>query len=71
MHEVWCFGSNSSTREFHPAAQVYVGAGAVGQFLSNYLTENGRIIPILGQIFINGSVEYMRIPDFHRAGGPF
>ena len=51
--------------------QVDVGTGFVGQFLFGYLTENGRRIPILSQISISGSVEYLGIPDFHRTGGPF
>ena len=29
------------------------------------------MIPILGQISINGSVEYLGIPDFHSTGGLF
>ena len=51
--------------------KVDVGTGVVGQFSSDNLTENGRRIPILSQISINGSVEYLGIPDFHRAGGTF
>ena len=42
MHEVWCFGSNGITREVHPTVRVEVGAGIVGNFSINYLTENGR-----------------------------
>ena len=42
----------------------------MGKFLSDYLTENGYRIPIIGQIFINGNVEYLGIPDFHRTSGP-
>ena len=70
MHEVWCSSSNGITREVHPTARVDVGAGVVLQSLSNYLTENGCRIPILGKISINESVEYLGIPDFHRTGGP-
>ena len=39
------------------------------QFLSNYLAENGRRIPILGQISINGSVKLLGIPNYHRTSG--
>ena len=70
MHEIWCLGSDDITREVHPTAQVDVGAGVVGQFLPNYLSENGRTIPILGQIFFNGSVALLGIPYFHRTSGP-
>ena len=71
IHEVWAFGSDGITREVNPTAQVDAGAGVVGEFSSNYLTESGIRVPILGQIFINGSVEYLGIPDFQRTGGPF
>ena len=71
MHEVWCFSPDIITREVHPVAQVDVGAKVVGHLLSDSLTENGCRIPILGQISNNGSVEYLVIPDFHRAGGTF
>ena len=68
MHEFWCLRSDGITREVQPTAQVDVGAGVVGHFLPNYLTENGCRIPIIGQISINGSVEYLGIPEFHRTG---
>ena len=71
MHEIWCLSSDRITREVHPTAQLDVSAGVIGQFLSDYLAENGRRIPILGQISINGSVEYLGIPDFHRTSEPF
>ena len=71
MHKVWCFSSGGITREVHPSALVDVSAGLVVQFSSDYLTEDGRRIPIVGQISINGSVEYLGIPDFHRVSGPF
>ena len=57
--------------EVHLTAQVDVSAGVMGEFLSNYLTESGRMIPILGRISINGSVEWLCVPNFHITGGPF
>ena len=53
INEVWNFGSNSITREVHPIAQVDFGAGVVGVFSYDYLTESGRRVPIIGQISIN------------------
>ena len=70
VHEVWAFSDDGITREVHLTAQVDVGAGVIGQFSSDYLTESGRRIPILGGISINGSVEWLGIPDFKRTGGP-
>ena len=71
IHEVWGGGFGVITREVHLTAQVDFGAGVVGEFLSNYLTESGRRVPILGRISINESVEYLGVPDFHRTGGAF
>ena len=65
-----CLGFNGITREFHPTSQVYVGTGIVGHFLLDYLDVNGRRIPILGKISINGSVELLGILNFHRTSGP-
>ena len=64
MHKLWCLGLDNITRKVHPTAQVKVGAGTVGYFNTNYLAENGRIIPIIGQISINGNVQFLGIPNF-------
>ena len=70
-HEVWAFSDDGVTRESHPAVQVEVGAEFMGEFSSNYLIKNKRRIPIIGRILINGSVEWLGVPDFHRTGGTF
>ena len=50
MHEVWDFGDDVITddikRKAHPTALVDVRSGVVGQFSSEYFTENGRRIPM-------------------------
>ena len=71
VHEVWDFGDNGVARQVHPKARVDVGAGVVGELLSDYLTESGRRISILGRVFIHVSVKWLGVPDFHRTGGPF
>ena len=62
IHEIWCLGSYGVTREVHLTAQIDVGAETVGQVLTQYLSENGRIIPVIGQISINGNFELLGIP---------
>ena len=64
MHEIWCLGSDGIACEVHPIARVDVSARVVGQFLPDYLAKNGCRIPILSQIFINGSVEILDTPNF-------
>ena len=61
IHKFWDFGDDGVTREVHPTSQVDVGAGVVGEFATNYLTESGRRIPIFGRIYINGSVEWLGV----------
>ena len=66
LHEIWCLVSVNVTREIHPTAQVEVTTGTMGQFNTNHLAENGRIIPNIGKLSINGSVQILGIPDFVR-----
>ena len=56
IHEVWTFGEDGVTCEFHPTARVNVGAGVVGEFATDYLTESWCRIPMFVRTFINGSV---------------
>ena len=64
INKMWCLGSYGVTCTIQPKAQVEIAAGIVGQFTTNYLAENGRIIPIVGQISINGSVQLLDISIF-------
>ena len=41
----------------------------MGEFTTNYLAESGHRIPIIGKISINGSVQFLGIPDFVRDSG--
>ena len=64
IHKMWCLGSDNITRKIHPTAQVEVGAGTVGRFTTNYLAKNGRIIPIIRKLSINGCVQILVISNF-------
>ena len=70
IHEVWNFGEDGVTPEVHSTAQVDVGARFVGKFATNYLTENGRRIPMFGVNSINGSVQWLGVPAPLRTCGP-
>ena len=72
IHKIWCLSSNGVTREVHLTAQIDVSADTVGHFLTQYLYENGRRIPVIIQIFINGSVKILGITaDAWGCGLPF
>ena len=47
----------------HPKSQVQVIYGTVGEFLTDYIAKNGRIIQIIRQIPINYSVQFLGVPD--------
>ena len=50
-------------------AQVEVTAGTVGEFVTDYLAENGCIIQIIGQLSVNDSVQFLSVPDQGRGSG--
>ena len=64
IHNLWCLRLGNITRKVHPTARVEVGAGTVGEFTTNYLSENGRRILIIRQTSINRSVQLLGIPEF-------
>ena len=70
MQKIWSLGSDGVTSEFLPTARVDAGDGTVGQLSTNFFAGNGCRIPILSQIFINGSAKILGIPNFHRTSGP-
>ena len=62
MHEVWSLGLEGIICKVHPTVQVEVPAGTVGEFVNNYLAENGRRIQIIGQLSINRSAQFLVVP---------
>ena len=70
IHEFWTFGDDGTTPEVHPIARVAVGAFVGDYFATDRLTENGLRVPTFGRKLINGSSEWMGIPDFLRTDGP-
>ena len=70
IHEVWTFGDNGITPEVHTFVRVDVSAFIGDCFGTDYLTENGRRVPIFGRKSINGSIEWIGVPSFLRNDGP-
>ena len=70
IHEVWTFGDDGITPEVHHFACIDVGAFFWDCFAADYLDENGRRVPMFGRKFINGSFEWIGVPDFLREYGP-
>ena len=70
IHEVRTFGEDGVMREVHPTARLDVGDGLVREFATDYLTEIWRRVPMFGINSINGSVQWLGVPDFLRTDGP-
>ena len=67
IHEVWFFGEEGVTPKVHPTARVDVG-DFVGECY--YLTPTWRRIPMFVRNYINGSVEWLGVPNFLRNDDP-
>ena len=52
--------------EVHPTARVNVSVFIGDCFATEYLTENRRRVLMFRRNFINGSFEWMGVPDFLR-----
>ena len=71
VNEVLILGEDGVTPEVHPTAQVDVDAGVVCKFATNYITENGFKTSIFCKKPINGSFEFLGVPDPFRTNGPY
>ena len=63
IHELSCLGLDGLSQKVHPTAHVEVPAGTVGDFVTNYLDENGCQIKIIGQLSVNDSVQFLGLSD--------
>ena len=70
IHDVWTFGDYVITPVVHTCVTVDVGAFIGDCFEADYLTENGSRGPMFGRKLINGSFEWVVVPDFFRSNGP-
>ena len=71
VNEVCILGEDGVTPNIHPTARVDVDAGVVCKFATNYLTENGFMTSIFCKKSINGSFEFLGIPDPLRTNRPY
>ena len=70
IHEVWTYGEDGVTPKVHPTARVDVSALVRECFATNYLNPTCCRIPMFGRNYINGTVEWLGIPNFPRNDGP-
>ena len=71
-HELWCLDLDNIIRKFHPTVLIDFIAGTVGEFMADYLSENGCKIQIIRQLSVNSSIQCLSVPDHGRGSGlPF
>ena len=56
-------GLDGISQKVHTTARVEVTTGTVGDFVVDYLAENGRRIQIIGKRFVNDSVQVLGLSD--------
>ena len=63
IHKLWCHGVDGICREVHPYSRIYIPDVTVGEFVTEYFSENWRCNQIIGKLSINGSVQFIGISD--------
>ena len=70
IHEFWNYREDGVTHKVHPTACIDVGTFVGECFATDHLNPTWRRIPIFGRNYINGSVEWIGVPDLPRNDGP-
>ena len=62
IHELWTF-SKDGTREVHPFARIMISDDFTREtFHTDFVSVKGHRVAFLGQISVNGSVEWLDVP---------
>ena len=62
-HNFLCHGLAGLFCEVLPTALVDIATGTVGELVTEYMTADGRRNSIIVQAYVNGSVQFIGIPD--------
>ena len=57
-HELWYHGLDGLSCDVHYTARIEIPTGSVREFITEYLTPYGRQNRIIGQCYVNGSVQF-------------
>ena len=71
IHELWCWDIDRICREVHPTACVEITSVTVGEFVTEYIRENGRRNQIIGELLINGNAQFIGISEIWGSGFPY
>ena len=62
-HKLWCMVFYNISRKVRPTAHAEVPDRAVGEFVTNYLSENGRQTKIIRQLSVNVRVQFLGLSE--------
>ena len=60
-HKLWSFGLNVLVYDVHPTAWVDIPTGTGGEFIVEYCTIDRRLYVIIGQYYVNWSIQVTEI----------
>ena len=63
INKLWFLGFDRIFPEVHPTAHIEIPAGILGEFVTDYISENGRWIAIIVQLFVNDSVQFLVLSE--------
>ena len=66
--KLWCWDIDRICREVHRTARVDILSRNVGWFVTDYLSENGRHGQTIGELFINGNVQFIGLSQIWGSG---
>ena len=71
IHVLWCHGIDRICHKVLPYQRIEIPDGTVGEFVTDYISKNGRRNQIIGELSINGSVKLIRISEIWIGKFPF
>ena len=70
-HKLWCHGLAGLCREVHLTVQVEIATWTVREFITDYWTANIRCNRMIGEVFINGRVQLLFLPEVWGSSFPY
>ena len=71
VHKFWCHRVDRLCREVFPTARIDIPAGTIIEFVTEYLSADGRCNRIIGELSINESLQSIRLSEIWGSGLPY
>ena len=71
IHKLWCHGIDTLCCKVHHAARIEIPAVTNVEFFTKNLSANGRRNRIIGELSINGIIQFIRLSEIWGSGLPY